>query len=603
MTIALLGVMAMQYFFIRQSYTQQSQLFDESVRAALSAVASKAEKKEVLEYSQFVQQKNQEREVRERNLEQQLRVQEEMDQVRKQLIAAQRTYKEQEEQMLRMFPHAVQLDNEFYETYIRIPQNNHLVSIDFGVQRQGVDGTFLQENYIAVGSTRQLPMMPAQDDSTRFLVLMDINPLTNSSVNNIVTLPPQTDVALERRLAALEQEARLLQANSLLDTIAILGGKNLRMVEDFAISAELSQRPLRQRLDITFIQEEVRNELENREIYAPFHLEVRNENQVVYSFAQWPDSEKRSDDSRRDAAYSVPLFQGDLAQSPGWLSIYFPDKQRVLLSNVTVMLSTSIALLLVLVGAFSFTIMTILRQKKISEMKTDFINNMTHEFKTPVATIMIASETLRDPELAADQARVSRLAGVIYDENVRLGNHIERVLNIAQLDKEDLKIVRQDVQVNHLVQAVADSMELQFQKVGAEVTVSLDAEEDEIIGDELHLSNVIFNLLDNALKYRSDQPIIRISTKNHERGVCIAVADNGIGMSKDQLSKIFDQFYRVPTGNRHDVKGFGLGLSYVSDMVKRLKGRVSVKSEKGKGTVFEVWLPLKINDHAKNIAR
>lgn len=596
MTVALLGVMAMQYFFIRQSYIQQSQLFDESVNAAIATVASRAEKKEVLEYSLLIQKRTEERAVRQQNLERQLRVQEELDQVRKQLIAIQRTYKEHEEQMYRIYPHAVLLDNDFYETYIRIPQNNHLVSIDFGIQRQGVDGSFLQENYISVGATKELPTIPAQDDSARFLVMMDINPFTRSTSNNIVALPPKTDERLERKLRDLEREARLLQANSLLDTIAILGGKSTRMIEDFAITAELSQKPLDQRLDIEYIKAELLQELQSREIHSPFHLEIRSENEVFYSFAQLDlnDGALGKKGKFQAASYSTPLFKEDLAQSPGWLTVFFPDKQRALLGNVTMMLSSSVALLLVLVGAFAFTLMTILRQKKISEMKTDFINNMTHEFKTPVATIMIASETLKDPEIGLDQSRISRLAGIIYDENVRLGNHIERVLNIAQLEKEDMKFSLQDVSINNMVQSVADSMQLQFQKAGAELELDLGADEDLIVGDELHLANVFYNLLDNALKYSSEDPKVRIRTQTMDKGVRISVEDNGIGMGKDQLSKIFDQFYRVPTGNRHDVKGFGLGLSYVADVVKRLKGKVSVKSEKGKGTVFDVWIPMKL---------
>src|SRR5690606_35487874 len=238
---------------------------------------------------------------------------------------------------------------------------------------------------------------------------------------------------------------------------------------------------------------------------------------------------------------------------------------------------SSVTLLLVLIGSFTYTIFTMLRQKKISEMKTDFINNMTHAFKTPVATIMIASESLRDPEISCDQTRAARLANIIYDENVRLGNHIERVLNIARLEKDNLKLEHQDVDMNDLAQAVVDSMELQLLKNDAQVDMHLDAAEAVVVGDELHLSNVLFNLIDNAIKYSKERPDITIRTKNVHRHIQITVADKGIGMSRDQLSRIFEQFYRIPTGNRHDVKGFGLGLSYVSDIVKRCGGKVQVK--------------------------
>lgn len=594
MTVALVGVMALQYFFIQQSYIQQSQLFDQSVMAALGHVASKAEKKEVMEYSLTVQQESRQRYQREQDLERQLRIQEEIDQIRKELFAKRQAYKEQEEHMLRVYPHAVRIDNAFYETYINNPNNRDLVSVDVGIHQAGIDGSLIRENYIEVKAVKALPMAKPKDDSVRFLLVMDINPFTNRSSNNIITLPPPTDRRLERNLEALEKEAGLYQANSLADSVAILGGKNPRLIEDFAISFALSKRPFSERVDPEFIKKELEDELESRDIRSPFYVEVRENGTLLYHFANANSIRgAEASDDPQPAVYSTPLFREDLDRSTGELRVYFPHKHQVLLSNVTVMLVSSVALLLVLVGAFAYTIFIILRQKKMSEMKTDFINNMTHEFKTPVATIMIASESLKDPDIVADRIRVARLADIIYDENVRLGNHIERVLNIAQIEKQDLRLSFADVEVNALIRAVADSMELQFQKHGAELELALDAKADVIVGDELHLSNVIFNLLDNALKYGKENPKIRLSTRNVPQGIRILVEDNGIGMSKDQLTRIFDQFYRIPTGNRHDVKGFGLGLSYVADIVKRTHGKVGVRSEKGVGTVFELIFPLK----------
>jgi two-component system phosphate regulon sensor histidine kinase PhoR len=590
MTIALLGVMAMQYFFIRQSYLQQTQLFDESVNAAISAVASKAEKREVLEFSQYVQQRNQKRIERTQNLERQLKLQEALDLARKDLFAKQQAYKQQEEELFMHYPHAVLLDNSFYETYINNPINNHLVSVGVGTKRLVGQGNVIQDNFIEVSASRSLPLEAAKDDSVRYLLLMDFNPLTKQSINNIVTLPPRMDEELKLQVEGLERELKLFQAQSLTDSIAILGGKQTQLIEELTISVELSKRPLKQRIDFEYIQKELEQELIIRDIRIPFQLEVKSDEEVLYQFASTGVTD---DQTNKNATYSTPLFRGDLDQSMGQLSVYFPNKHRELISNVSVMLGSSIALLLVLVSAFSYTILTILKQKKISEMKTDFINNMTHEFKTPVATIMIASETLLDPDVTNDQKRVSKLAGVIYDENVRLGNHIERVLNIARLEKENLKLVKEDVAVNAMIKSVLESMELQVQKYGATLVSSLEAKPDVVVGDELHLSNVMFNLLDNALKYSKEDPVIQVSTKSSAHSITILVEDNGIGMSRDQVAKIFDQFYRVPTGNLHNVKGFGLGLSYVSDIVHRMKGKVSAKSEKGKGTIFEVVLPLK----------
>jgi len=225
-------------------------------------------------------------------------------------------------------------------------------------------------------------------------------------------------------------------------------------------------------------------------------------------------------------------------------------------------------------------------------MKNDFMNNMTHEFKTPVATIMIASESLKDPEISQDRSRVARLAGIIYDENVRLGNHIERVLNIARMEKGDLKLDSESIDMHDLIHTVIDSMSLQLQKSNVNIDLDLAAEHAIVLGDELHLSNVIFNLIDNSIKYSNTDTLIRIKTRSEDKRIKLTLSDNGIGMGKEQLSKIFDQFYRIPTGNIHDVKGFGLGLSYVQDIIKRLGGTIKVKSEANKGTEFEITLPL-----------
>lgn len=325
-----------------------------------------------------------------------------------------------------------------------------------------------------------------------------------------------------------------------------------------------------------------------RDISAPFNLEIRDPNKVVYSISTREVTSKNRNVNR----YTTSLFQGDLGNTPGQLSIYFPNKGGIIADNMGYLFLPILALLIVLIGCFAYTLTIIFRQKKMSEMKTDFINNMTHEFKTPVATIMIASESLKDSEIAADKSRVNRLANIIYDENIRLGNHIERVLNIAKLEKENIKINQEKVEINALVKNVLDSMHLQLQKAEVTLYEDLQATDDIVIGDELHLSNVLFNLVDNAIKYRGNNPVIRVSTHNNKDGLTITVNDNGIGMTKDQSERIFDQFYRIPTGNIHNVKGFGLGLSYVYDIIKTLNGKINVKSEKYKGTQFDIWLPL-----------
>lgn len=592
MTVALLGVMAMQYFFIRQSYILKAQLFDESVKAALNAVAAKAEKREVMQLAD-AQRKNKEKLEREqRKLEEQLRLKTEIEQLRKKQFDFFAAFKRQEEALVSEFSVVIPIEsNDFYETYIRDPRNRALVEVDLGYSTIIDGGIRRDDNTANLYAIKRIPLQKAKDDSVRYLVMLGANPFASRSLNYAYTvkaLPPRLDLKLNSEINRKEQQLKLLEANTLMDTIAILSGKNPQLVQDFAAEIELYKRPLSQRIDVSYIKSELEKELANRDIRSTFNLEIKDKNTTLYAFANFSDAEPVAQN-----LYSTDLFRADNESSSGRLSVYFPNKSNLLMGNMTAMLFSSVALLLVLIGCFAYTIFTMLRQKKISEMKTDFINNMTHEFKTPVATIMIASESLRDPEIASDQVRAARLANIIYDENVRLGDHIERVLNIARLEKDNLKLEHRDVDINDLAQAVVDSMELQLLKNNANVHMHLDATDAVVVGDELHLSNVLYNLMDNAIKYSKEDPDITIKTKNVGKQIQITVADKGIGMSRDQLSKIFDQFYRIPTGNVHDVKGFGLGLSYVNDIVKRLGGKVQVRSEKDKGTVFEIMLPLK----------
>jgi two-component system phosphate regulon sensor histidine kinase PhoR len=307
---------------------------------------------------------------------------------------------------------------------------------------------------------------------------------------------------------------------------------------------------------------------------------------LIFSSASYASGSK---DVFKDAnTYQVPIFSKEVINDPGRIKISFPEKNSLILTKMGATMATSGALLLVLILCFGYTIFSILRQKKISEMKMDFINNMTHEFKTPVSTIMIASEALKDNEIIADKSRVARLANVIFEENQRLGSHIERVLNIARIEKNDFRLDIKQIDVNEMVTTVLDSMSLKLQKHQVKAELHLDAQNAMIEADELHFSNVLYNLIDNAIKYSPETPEITISTFNKNDQLVIRVADKGIGMNRDQQAKIFEQFYRIPTGNLHDVKGFGLGLSYVNTIVKRLNGTISVKSEKEKGSEFEL---------------
>jgi two-component system, OmpR family, phosphate regulon sensor histidine kinase PhoR len=241
---------------------------------------------------------------------------------------------------------------------------------------------------------------------------------------------------------------------------------------------------------------------------------------------------------------------------------------------------------------FTFSINVILRQKRLSEVKTDFINNMTHELKTPISTIALSSDALMKGDFANDPDKLKRYAGIIYKENKRLENQVERVLNVAKMDEETIQLKKTEVDIHELIEEVNDSFEFNHLSNGGKMELHLNAEKQVVSGDVVHLTNVFYNLIDNACKYCELTPHIEISTRNDKNSLIVEISDNGIGIKRENLSMIFDKFYRVPTGNLHNVKGFGLGLFYVKLIIEQHGGKINVKSSFGKGTMFIIHLPL-----------
>jgi two-component system, OmpR family, phosphate regulon sensor histidine kinase PhoR len=292
------------------------------------------------------------------------------------------------------------------------------------------------------------------------------------------------------------------------------------------------------------------------------------------------------------AEYKIPLFS-DGNFEPGHLNLYFPRKARFLWANVIPILISSIIFTGLILFCFAYTIYVIFRQKKVSEMKTDFINNMTHEFKTPIATISLASDAILSPVISENREKVNKFIGIIKQENTRMLNQVEKVLQMAQIDKENVQLKIIDLDLHELIAEAIVNADLKVQAKGGSITTILSAKNHLIKADTTHLSSVINNLLDNAEKYTPEKPMITVSTLDVKGGIEISVQDNGIGMTKDALKHIFEKFYRVHTGNLHNVKGFGLGLSYVKAMVDAHGGKISASSEIGKGSIFIIFLPTK----------
>ncbi|MDP4130547.1 MAG: HAMP domain-containing sensor histidine kinase [Bacteroidota bacterium] len=274
------------------------------------------------------------------------------------------------------------------------------------------------------------------------------------------------------------------------------------------------------------------------------------------------------------------------------LSIVIPDYKSVVMKQMRAMIFGVIFFTLIIITAFYVTVHTLLRQKKLSEIKNDFINNMTHEFKTPLATISLAVDAMRNEKVVHDRGKSEYFSSIIKEENKRMNKQVETILQAALIDRQELQLKLQPIHAHEVIRRVMDNFALQFQEIQANINLELNARYDLVEADEVHFTNLIANLIDNAIKYSRDKLSIRISTHSSVKYLVIRIEDNGIGMNKETQRRIFEKFYRAHTGNVHNVKGFGLGLSYVKSVVDAHHGRIKVESSIGKGTSFTVEIPL-----------
>ena len=274
------------------------------------------------------------------------------------------------------------------------------------------------------------------------------------------------------------------------------------------------------------------------------------------------------------------------------MMVIVPNVKKIVLGQIKWMIFGSVIFTLMIIAAFFVTVNALLRQKKLSAIKNDFINNMTHEFKTPLATISLAVDALRNEKVLADREKTEYFSGIIKEENKRMNKHVETILQSALLDRQEVKLSLKPLAVHAVINEVLENFELQLQSRGAKAEVQLNAAQDIIAGDEVHFTNLISNLIDNAIKYSKENLIIRVTTHSTNKHIVIRIEDNGIGMTKETQRRIFEKFYRAHTGNLHNVKGFGLGLSYVKTMVDAHNGKIRVDSTLGKGTSFTIEIPL-----------
>lgn len=392
-----------------------------------------------------------------------------------------------------------------------------------------------------------------------------------------------------------EETAQILDASKITnpeererEIIAQQFKKYHHFFEELAVRFMLDDKCLRDRIDSAILVNQLNLELKAAGIEAPYEFALYD------SYSSSPVFGNLGIDSTQDNSnyYSIPLYTNDLYSNTGLLIVKFPGKARYILESMTLIITVTLLFIFIIAGSFGAAFYIILHQKKIDGLKTDFINNMTHEFKTPVASISLATQMLQNERILESPEKIRRYSELIEEENKRLGGHIENVLQAARFDRGEFKIKTEKVNIHTLLEDIAHSFELRIENEDGKLNLNLQATKSLIKGDRIHLTNVFSNIIENAIKYRrEDNLTIAISTQNTGQGILISIADNGIGISKENQKMIFEKFYRVPTGNIHNVKGFGLGLSYVKVIIEAHDGSIKVESELGKGSRFDVYLP------------
>ncbi len=401
-------------------------------------------------------------------------------------------------------------------------------------------------------------------------VIKKIRQHTNQLIQNLGDRQSQSQAQLAKEKSERQDLEKVLQKTQLAKEV----------FSDFLFK----DRPILQRIQPGYLDSLIRKELADKDVTLDYSFGIETTpGNWVYTSSPEIKSQK--------SAFTAALFPNDLHPTQDHLRIYFPERANYIWQTMGLSLAGSGLLLLVMIGCFYFAVLTILRQKKLATVKNDFINNMTHEFKTPITSISLATQLLQEELKPGKNESILRYLGIIKDENTRLGQQVERVLQTAQMEKEEITLKRKKVDISALVHQVAEINGPLIESVNGSLKLNIGNLPSTVELDEVHISNVLNNLIDNAVKYSPSNPQVEILAGIQDQGISIQVKDHGMGMPKEALSNIFDAFYRVPTGNVHNVKGFGLGLSYVKKIVEAHGGKVHVKSKLGEGSTFEIYLP------------
>ncbi len=366
---------------------------------------------------------------------------------------------------------------------------------------------------------------------------------------------------------------------------------SLELMRPATVAEKFTEFEIKEKLDKAFN----RNSLKNTD----FEFAITSNVNMFRYEKRSPQFINLIDDTigNRISTFSIPLqvpsgsnFEGLIPEEE--LTLIVPNIHHILFNQMRWMLGGSILFTLIIIAAFYVTVKALVGQKKLSEIKNDFINNMTHEFKTPLATISLAVDALKNEKVLQNRDKIEYFSGIIKEESKRMNKQVETILQAALLERQELQLNLKEIHVHDVIHAALDNFHLQLEEIDGKLDMQLQALSDVIEADEVHFTNVIFNLVENAVKYSKEDLLIRISSQSNAKSIIIKIEDNGIGMNKETLKRIFEKFYRAHTGNIHNVKGFGLGLSYVQTIVDAHHGKIKAESTLGKGTVFTIEMPL-----------
>lgn len=579
---SLLGIIAVQFFWIRNAIQVKEAQFDRSVYDAMGMAVNKLETRENIYFigknyigdsvrNMFQSFAKESGMIIESNLDSLLTL-EEMNSFpppcpfRPQVFSYNFTYAFQQPKGRILIDSIVRLndpnlfDPSFNKTDRFFDLNDHELS--------RMDSIFHQQELTVHNEQFDYHIETGGSDGREMIIHYSVKPLLG---------PPPPPTHSTRKI--IKEQVKKLNKKAL---------KVQDVIKKMTIEMESKPRPIEERINKTELEKILKKVFADKDIDQKFEYAVIT-----------PDENKlltlvRSDGFRPDfisTKYRVSLFPNDIFQKQNVLLVKFPGIGSNVLTSLSWLMIASILFTLVIVISSGLSIFVMIMQKKTSDIKTDFINNMTHEFKTPIATISIAVDSINNPKVIQQPEIIKNYTRVIKEENNRMNTRVEQVLQMALLDSREFKLNEKLLDIHELIRKVSDNIRLQTESKNGQLNLNLEAQRMTVNADESHMTNVLISILDNAIKYSPENPMIMISTTNSGTAIIISISDHGIGMNAETQKKIFDKFFRVTSGNIHNIKGFGLGLSYAKAIVLAHKGEIKVTSEVDKGSRFDIVLP------------